>query len=61
MPLREPKIVVTRRLPGAIQERLRTEYGAELNDSDRQFTADDLHQAFRDFSGRDRRFGGLSS
>ncbi len=26
-----------------------------------EFTADDLHQAFRDFSGRDRRFGGLSS
>lgn len=45
MPLREPKIVVTRRLPAAIQERLQKEYGAELNDSDRQFTADDLRAA----------------
>lgn len=45
MPLREPKIVVTRRLPGAIQERLKTEYGAELNEADRQYTADDLRAA----------------
>ena len=26
-----------------------------------EFTVDDLHQAFRDFAARDRRFGGLSS
>jgi len=26
-----------------------------------EFSNDDLHQAFRDFAGRDRRFGGLSS
>ena len=45
MPLDNPKIIVTRRLPAPIEQRLVDDYGALLNASDRQFSADELRDA----------------
>lgn len=40
-----PRVIVTRRLPEPIEQRLHTLYQAELNPSDRQFSADELRDA----------------
>ncbi len=45
MPLAKPKIIVTRRLPAPIEQRLADGYGAVLNTSDRQLGADELRGA----------------
>ena len=45
MPLDQPKIIVTRRLPAPIEQRLVDDYGAVLNTSDRQLSANELRGA----------------
>lgn len=44
-----PSIVVTRRLPAPIEETLRRDYGAVLNQDDHQFGADEFVGALRSF------------
>jgi glyoxylate reductase len=45
MPLDQPKIIVTRRLPAPIEQRLVGDYGAMLSPGDRQLSADELRAA----------------
>ena len=45
MPLDQPKIIVTRRLPAPIEQRLVDDYGAMLSPGDRQLSADELRAA----------------
>lgn len=42
------RIIVTRRLPAAVEQDLVERYGAQLNADDHQFTTDDLSRAMRD-------------
>lgn len=42
-------ILVTRRLPEAVERSLRDEFGAVLNPDDHQFSADELREAIRSF------------
>ena len=42
------RIIVTRRLPSAVEKELSSRYGAALNADDRQFTPDELAAAMRD-------------
>lgn len=42
-----PRIVVTRRLPAAVEERLRSEFDARLNAGDHPFTTAELQDALR--------------
>jgi lactate dehydrogenase-like 2-hydroxyacid dehydrogenase len=42
------RIIVTRRLPGAVEAELSSRLGASLNPDDRQFTPDELAAALRD-------------
>jgi len=43
-----PKIIVTRKLPAAVEEELVSRYSATLNADDHQFTAGELSAAMRD-------------
>ena len=43
-----PRIIVTRRLPAAVEQDLVERYNAELNQDDHQFTRDELTAAMRD-------------
>jgi lactate dehydrogenase-like 2-hydroxyacid dehydrogenase len=42
-----PRVIVTRRLPAAVEERLRSEFDARLNTGDHPFTAAQLQDALR--------------
>ena len=46
--MNSPRIVVTRRLPAAVEHELVKKYGASLNADDHQFTATELSSAMRD-------------
>ena len=48
-PLVPVKIIVTRRLPHAVEKELVDTYGARLNSDDHQFTRDELSAAMREF------------
>jgi lactate dehydrogenase-like 2-hydroxyacid dehydrogenase len=43
-----PRIIVTRRLPAAVEQDLVKRYGAHLNADDHQFTTDELSRAIRE-------------
>ncbi len=45
MPVRKPKVVVTRKLPDAVETRMRELFDAELNLEDHPLTAEDLRRA----------------
>jgi glyoxylate reductase len=45
MPVRKPKVIVTRKLPDAVETRMRELFDAELNLEDRPLTADELADA----------------
>jgi glyoxylate reductase len=45
MPVRKPKVVVTRKLPDAVETRMRELFDAELNLEDKPMTADELADA----------------
>lgn len=44
----DPRIIVTRRLPGAVEQDLVSRFDAQLNPEDRQFTGQELSAALRD-------------
>lgn len=46
--MNSPRIVVTRRLPAAVEHDLVERYGAQLNADDHQFTPDELSRAMHD-------------
>ncbi|HEX6943355.1 MAG TPA: D-glycerate dehydrogenase [Gemmatimonadaceae bacterium] len=46
--MNSPRIIVTRRLPAAVEQDLVTRYNALLNGDDHQFTRDELSAAIRD-------------
>ena len=46
--MNSPRIIVTRRLPTAVEQDLVARYGAVLNTDDHQFTCDELSAAMRD-------------
>lgn len=45
MPVRKPKVIVTRKLPDAVETRMRELFDAELNLEDRPMSADELAEA----------------
>ena len=45
MPVRKPKVIVTRKLPDPVETRMRELFDAELNLEDRPMSADELADA----------------
>ncbi len=49
--MRQPKLLVTRRLPDAVEARIRRDYDARLNDADVQYEPDQLAHLAQDADG----------
>ena len=51
MPIIRPKVLVTRKLPMVVEQRLQEKYDASLNSSDQPMSKPELQDAMTDFDG----------